>query len=187
MFWPWRDFRGARWGHPENNWRRLSLLAGEQPEFPCHGCWGPGWSWAAPLLSGSLVGTQREQLAGEQLWWESRERGMESKAAPSQGKDPSDHLDSLLTAANRFFCPHGLVLVTLTEGGWGVWSEESTWFRRLDVEKEEWRSCQDLVTDSWVCLSRNCSCDGSARDDGEGHLRRDNSNWQFWQWVRKDW
>lgn len=52
-----------------------------------------------------------------QLWWESRERGMESMAAPSQGKDPSDHLDSLLIAANRFSCPHGLVLVTLTEGG----------------------------------------------------------------------
>lgn len=56
-------------------------------------------------------------LMGEHHGSVSRDRGMESMAAPSQGKDPSDHFDSLLIAANRFFCPHGLVLVTLTEGG----------------------------------------------------------------------
>lgn len=51
--------------------------------------------------------------------------------------------------------------------------------QETEVEGKDWRSHQDLVTDSWVCSSRNCSCDGSAKDDGEGHLRRDNSNWQF--------
>lgn len=45
--------------------------------------------------------------------------------------------------------------------------EETTGFKRLNVEKDQ-RSHQDLVADSWVCLSRNCSCDGSARKDGEG-------------------
>lgn len=41
---------------------------------------------------------------------------MESMAAPSHGKDLSDHFHPLLIVAKWFFCPHGLVLVTLTEG-----------------------------------------------------------------------
>lgn len=71
-FWPWRDFCGARWAHPQNNWRWLSLvLAGEQPDFPGHGCSRPGWSWTASsalrLLCWHPV-ARREKLAGGQFW-----------------------------------------------------------------------------------------------------------------------
>lgn len=156
-----------------------SLLCSQTPLLAPSGTEGEA-GWSTVLMSGiwDVLGKVSEQ----------GERGMESMVAPSQGKDLSDHSYSLLRVANRFFRCHGLVLFTLT---WGwvrcVVREEITCFKRLNVEKEEQRSHQDLVTDIWVCLSRNCSCDGSARNDGEGHLRRGNSNWQFWLWVKKDW
>lgn len=91
---------------------------------------GQGGAGQPPLLSGSFVGTQwhrgRSWLQDSSDGWDlgcvteeqhgsvGRGEGVESMAAPSQGKDPSEHFYPLLIAANRFFCPHGLVLVMLT-------------------------------------------------------------------------
>lgn len=134
-FWPWRDFCGARWGHPQNNWRWLSLvLGGEQPDFPGHGCSRQGWSWAASsalrLLCWHPVAWE-EKLAEGQFWmsgiwavlwkssvgqWAGREGGWKAWLHQGKVKGPSDHFYSVLLAANQFFCCRGLVLVTLTWG-----------------------------------------------------------------------
>lgn len=113
-----------------------SVWSSQESHQTCHAmaAQGQGGAGQPPLLFlGSFVGTHwhrgRSWLEDSSGWvgsglcsgraaWVSGqgERGVERMAAPSQGKDPSDHFYSLVIAANWFFCIHGLVLVILTWG-----------------------------------------------------------------------